>query len=75
MRAGPSDNTRNKGLNFKLQETRSTMKGLESKSQKYFGFSQTDDDDDDDDDDATVCDAVYSQRRVVNAVLVRINLN
>ena len=31
MRAGPSDNTRNKGLNFKLQETRSTMKGLEAK--------------------------------------------
>ena len=27
MRAGPSNNTRNKGLNFKLQETRSTMKG------------------------------------------------
>ena len=45
-----------------MQETRSTMNELESKSQKYFGLSQTDDDDDDDDDDdATVCGAVYSQ--------------
>ena len=38
------------------------MNGLKSKSQKYFGLSQTDnDDDDDDDDDATVCGAVHSQ--------------
>lgn len=31
-----------------MQETRTTMSGLESKSQKYFGLRQTDNDDGDD---------------------------